>query len=88
MIRQYNDRELGIRKTDDVVVVAVGAAPMRDCTCAATLDTELELLDQVVSTSKQRGRYCQPERLCRLKVDNELELCWLLRREDLQAWRP
>jgi len=29
-----------------------------------------ELLDQFVSTGEQRGRHRQPERLCRLKIDN------------------
>ena len=55
------------------------------------MGTEPELLDQLVGTREQRGRYCQPERLGGLEVDKQLELdrgldwklSWFLALEDL-----
>src|SRR5689334_13696418 len=55
-----------------------GVAPCPGLSPCSTVGHSPALLDQLVGTGEQRGGNCQAERLCRLKVDNELKLCWLL----------
>src|SRR5262249_61741459 len=39
---------------------------------------DVSFLDHLIGPPKERRRDCKAERLGRLEVDHELELCWLL----------
>src|ERR1700758_740172 len=39
------------------------------------------LFDHLVRAGEQRGRYIEPERLCRLSINYQLEICGLHHRE-------